>query len=130
MISLAVLGTLDSLISASQVDGILGIRRDSDREASAQGWSNVAGALIGAQPSGGSVPRTLICYLSGGRSQSSVYFYSLFIAAGTLLAPRLLTLIPMSAVAAVIAVSSLSLIDDWSRHAPRQLLRRGGLQSA
>ena len=130
VLSLALLGTLDSLISASQVDGLIGIRRDSDREASAQGWANVAGALVGAQPSGASVPRTMICYAAGGRSQSAVYFYSLFIAAGALFAPHLLTLIPMSAVAAIIAASSLSLIDDWSRHAPRLLLRRGGLQRA
>ena len=127
VLTVALLGTLESLLAASQMDGATGIRRDSNREAMAQGWSNVVGSVFGAQPSGGAVPRTMICHESGGRSQSSVYFYSLFIATAVLVAPRFLELIPMSAVAAVIAVSGLKLIDDWCRRVPRLLLTRGEL---
>ncbi len=129
-LSILLLGTLESLLVASQFDSITGRRRDSNREAAAQGWSNVAGALIGAQPSGGAVARTVICHVSGGHSQASVYFYSGFIAAGMLFAPEMLQEVPMSAAAAVLAASSVFVIDDWVRSAPRQLLARTGLPRA
>ncbi len=125
--SVLLLGTLESLLAASQLDSLTGRRRDSDREAAAQGWSNIAGALVGAQPSAGAVSRTVICQVSGGHSQAAVYLYSAFIAIGVLFAPEMLREVPMSAVAALIATTSVFLIDDWVRGTPRLLLTRTAL---
>ncbi|MET0508252.1 MAG: SulP family inorganic anion transporter [Burkholderiaceae bacterium] len=124
VLTMAILITLDGIVSSSAVDSALGARRDSNRESIAQGWANAACALVGALPTAGGPPRTLINHEAGGRAQSSIYFYGIFVAAGIVLAPGVLKGVPISAVAGVLAVTGIWMIDDWTRRTAVQIFDR------
>jgi len=124
--AVALLATLDTFLVISVVDGRLRIRRDGNRELIAQGLANIACALAGGQPSAPAVGRSLINLNAGGRAPASVWLYAGLVAATVWFAPGLLHLIPLSALGGVLIVTGWQLVDEWSLHAPRQMLRRDG----
>ncbi|HEY6355366.1 MAG TPA: SulP family inorganic anion transporter [Burkholderiaceae bacterium] len=83
---------------------------DANRELVATGASNVAGALLGAMPAGGGTSQTAVVRAAGGRSQKASLSTAATAAATMLLLAPLLGLLPNAALAAIVIVYSVGLI--------------------
>jgi sulfate permease, SulP family len=83
---------------------------DANRELVAVGASNIAGALLGAMPSGGGTSQTAVVHAAGGRSQKASLVTAAAAVATMLLLAPLLGLLPNAALAAIVIVYSVGLI--------------------
>ncbi len=83
---------------------------NANRELIATGAANMAGALLGAMPAGGGTSQTAVVRAAGGRSQKASLVTAGAAAATMLLLAPLLGLLPNAALAAVVIVYSVGLI--------------------
>lgn len=94
---------------------------DANRELTATGAANLAGALFGAMPAGGGTSQTAVVQAAGGQSQkASLVTAGTAVATMLLLAP-LLGLLPFATLAAVVIVYSVGLIQPAEFKAIRQV---------
>ncbi|WP_423068069.1 SulP family inorganic anion transporter [Devosia sp. CN2-171] len=103
-ISFALLGAIESLLSAMVADGMTGRRHRSNMELVAQGIANIGSALFGGICATGTVARTATNVRSGARSPLAGIFHSVFIVLFMLVAAPLASFIPLAALAAVLVV--------------------------
>jgi sulfate permease, SulP family len=113
-VTIALVSSIQSLLSISSTEQLFGARHNSNRELVVQGVSNIASALFGGAPSGGSPNITRIVHASGGRTSVTNLAY-----AGVLLAlsyglNRVVGLIPLSVMAGVVIVTSVEAMDKWT----------------
>jgi high affinity sulfate transporter 1 len=83
---------------------------NANRELIATGAANLGGALFGAMPAGGGTSQTAVVRAAGGRSQQASLVTALAAVATMLLLAPLLGLLPHAALAAVVIVYSVGLI--------------------
>jgi SulP family sulfate permease len=122
-IILALLASMESLISAMAADRHSDHRHDSKKELLGQGVGNMVSACFGGITGAGSVPRTMASYEAGGRTRLAGLFSSaLLLAAAPLLGP-LLGRIPLVVVAAVLAAVGAGLFDSWTLGLVRKLTK-------
>jgi len=107
-VSIAILGSLESLLSAVVADSMIGGRHRSNMELAAQGAANVILPLIGGIPATGAIARTAANIKFGGRTPVAGIVHSLFLLCIYLFAMPVIAYIPMSALAAV------SMIMAWN----------------
>ncbi|MEP7239553.1 MAG: SulP family inorganic anion transporter [Devosia sp.] len=119
-ISFALLGAIESLLSAMVADGMTGRRHRSNMELVAQGIANMAAALFGGIPATGTVARTATNVRSGGRSPISGMAHAVFIVLFMLVAAPLASFIPLAGLAGVLVVVAWNMAE---RHAFLTLLR-------
>lgn len=67
-ITIAVLGAIESLLSATVADGVIGDRHDSNTELIAQGAANIIAPLFGGIPATGAIARTMTNINNGGKT--------------------------------------------------------------
>ena len=67
-ITIAVLGAIESLLSAAVADGVIGDRHDSNTELIAQGIANFVSPIFGGIPATGAIARTMTNINNGGKS--------------------------------------------------------------
>lgn len=103
-ISFALLGAIESLLSAMVADGMTGRRHRSNMELVAQGIANIGSALFGGICATGTVARTATNVRSGARSPLAGMFHSVFIVLFMLVAAPLASFIPLAALAGVLVV--------------------------
>lgn len=103
-IAFALLGGIESLLSAVVADSMSGRRHRSNVELVAQGIANMASALFGGICVTGTIARTATNVRAGARGPVSGILHSLFVLAFMLLAAPLASYIPLAALAAVLAV--------------------------
>jgi SulP family sulfate permease len=103
-IAFALLGSIESLLSAVVADGMTGRRHRSNCELVAQGVANMASALFGGICVTGLIARTATNIRAGGRSPVSGMMHSAFVLLFILIAAPLASYIPLSALAAVLVV--------------------------
>ncbi len=103
-ISFALLGAIESLLSAVVADGMTGRRHRSNCELVAQGFANIGSALFGGICVTGTIARTATNVRSGARSPVSGMLHSVFLLAFMLIAAPLASYIPLAALAAVLVV--------------------------
>ena len=72
-ITIAILGAIESLLSATVADGVIGDRHDSNTELIAQGMANLASPLFGGIPATGAIARTMTNINNGGRTPVAIY---------------------------------------------------------
>ncbi len=101
-ITIAILGSLESLLCATVADGMSGKKHNSDDELIGQGLGNIASSLFGGIPATAAIARTAANIRSGGSSPLSSVFHSLFIIATIFFLSPLLAYIPMASMAALI----------------------------
>ena len=65
---IAMLGAIESLLSAAVADGVIGDRHDSNQELIAQGIANMVSPLVGGIPATGAIARTMTNINNGGRT--------------------------------------------------------------
>ena len=103
-ISFALLGAIESLLSAMVADGMTGRRHRSNMELVAQGIANMGSALFGGICATGTIARTATNIRSGARSPVSGMLHSVFIVVFMLVAAPLASYIPLAGLAGVLVV--------------------------
>ena len=102
-IAFALLGAIESLLSAVVADGMTGRRHRSNCELVAQGVANIGSALFGGICVTGTIARTATNVRSGARGPISGMLHSVFLLMFMLTAAPLASYIPLAALAAVLA---------------------------
>ena len=122
-IILALLGSVDSLLTSLVADSMTGNRHNPDRELIGQGIGNMAAGLIGALPGAGATMGTVINIRSGGSTPVSGALRALLLFALVLGLGRLVEPIPLAALAGVLVKVGWDII-DWRMLARVHRLRR------
>lgn len=110
--AIALLGAIESLLSAVVADGLSGDRHDSNTELIAQGVANLACPFFGGLPATGAIARTSANVNSGGKTPLAGIVHALTLLAIVLLAAKWAAFIPMSAMSAVLIVVALRM-GEW-----------------
>jgi sulfate permease, SulP family len=103
-IAIAMLGGIESLLSAVVADGMTGRRHRSNCELVAQGLGNIASALFGGLPVTGTIARTATNVRSGARGPISGMLHAAFLMVFLALAAPLMAYVPLAVLAAVLAI--------------------------
>lgn len=103
-IAIAMLGGIESLLSAVVADGMTGRRHRSNCELVAQGLANMASALCGGIPVTGTIARTATNVRAGARGPLSGVLHSLFLFLILVLAGNWMGYVPLAVLAAVLVV--------------------------
>jgi SulP family sulfate permease len=103
-LAFALLGAIESLLSAVVADGMTGRRHRSNCELLAQGVANVGSALFGGLPATGTIARTATNVRAGARGPIAGMMHAAFLLLFMLLAAPLAGYIPLAALAGVLAV--------------------------
>ncbi len=128
-LSIALLATVESLLTASVVDGMLKTRHQSDRELFAQGASNIAAACFGGLPTAAGISRCAASVRGGATTAASSYFYAAFVAV-SLVFIGILSYLPVAMIGGVLVAIAWMMVDDWSRRVPGQLISHQGFTRA
>lgn len=126
-ISFALLGSIESLLSAVVADGMTGRRHRSNCELVAQGAANVASGLFGGICVTGTIARTATNVRAGAHGPVSGMLHSVFLLLFVLVAAPLASYIPLAALAGVLAVVAWNMVE---RNAVATLLRATGGDAA
>ncbi|RWK57394.1 SulP family inorganic anion transporter [Mesorhizobium sp.] len=103
-LAFALLGAIESLLSAVVADGMTGRRHRSNCELVAQGFANIASALFGGICTTGTIARTATNVRAGAHGPVSGMIHSALLLALMLVAAPLASYIPLAALAGVLAV--------------------------
>ena len=110
---LAVLGSIDSLLTSLVADNITRTQHDSDRELIGQGIGNTISGLFGGLPGAGATMRTVINVKSGGKTPLSGMIHALVLLLVVLKAGALTANIPHAVLAGILIKVGIDII-DWS----------------
>ena len=102
--AIAMLGAIESLLSAVVSDGMTGLRHDPDAELIGQGLGNIVAPFFGGIAATGAIARTATNVRCGARSPIAAITHALFILASVLLVAPLLGYLPMASMAALLMV--------------------------
>ena len=100
--AIAMLGAIESLLSAVVADGMTGKRHNPDAELLAQGVGNVVAPFFGGFAATGAIARTATNIRSGARSPLAAIIHSMFLLLVVVLLAPLLGYLPMAALAALL----------------------------
>lgn len=103
-IAIALLGSIESLLSAVVADGMIGGRHRSNMELVAQGVSNIFSGLFGGIPVTGAIARTATNIKNGGRTPIAGIVHALVLLLIMLLLAPVAKLIPLSCLAGILVV--------------------------
>jgi sulfate permease, SulP family len=118
--SFALLGAIESLLSAVVADGMSGARHRSNAELVAQGVANIGSALFGGFCVTGTIARTATNVRAGSRGPVSGMLHSVFLLLFLMVAAPLAAYIPLAALAGVLGVVAWGMAE---RHEFASLLR-------
>ncbi|MBL0057542.1 MAG: C4-dicarboxylic acid transporter DauA [Elusimicrobia bacterium] len=118
--AIALLGAIESLLSAVVADGMTRTRHDPDAELVALGQGNMLGALFGGIPATGAFARTAANIRAGARSPVAAMVHALFILLVVLFFGAVISQVPMAAMAALLLVVAYHMSEI---HRVRQLIR-------
>jgi MFS superfamily sulfate permease-like transporter len=118
---LAIIGSLDSLLSAAAIDAAAGTRHRANRELIAQGVGNLVSAAFGGVPVALSPTRAIPAWRAGGRTRAIGFIASALLAAVLVAGSRALAALPLAALAGVMLTVAWGLVDGWSRGLVRRI---------
>ena len=100
--TIAILGAIESLLSATVADGVISDKHDSNMELIAQGVANMVTPLFGGIPATGAIARTMTNINNGGRTPIAGIIHAFVLLAILLLLMPYAEYIPMASLAAVL----------------------------
>ena len=103
-ITIAILGAIESLLSATVADGVIGDRHDSNTELIAQGVANLASPIFGGIPATGAIARTMTNINNGGRTPIAGIVHAAVLLLIFLFLMPLAQYIPMACLAGVLVI--------------------------
>lgn len=107
--TIALLGAIESLLSASVADGVVGERHRSNTELVAQGVANIIVPFVGGIPVTGAIARTMTNINNGGRSPIAGMTHAVVLLVTFLFLMPLMAYIPMAVLAGVLVVISYNM---------------------
>jgi SulP family sulfate permease len=110
--AIALLGAVESLLSAVVADGMIGGRHRSNMELVAQGVANLVTPLFGGIPATGAIARTATNVKNGGRTPIAGIIHALTLLLITLFFGRWAALIPLATLAAILVVVAYHM-SEW-----------------
>lgn len=108
---LAILGSIDSLLTSVIADNITRTKHDSNRELVGQGLGNVAAALIGGLPGAGATKGTVVNIDAGGRTRRSGAFHGVLLLVMLLGAGSLVSVVPLAVLAGILIPIGFAIVD-------------------
>ena len=121
-ITIALLGAIESLLSARVADSQIDDRHDPNQELMAQGIANVAAPLFGGFAATGAIARTATDIRTGGRTPVAGMLHALVLLAIVLALAPLASHIPLATLSAIVVIVSINM-GEWHAFAPRELAR-------
>ncbi len=110
--AVAMLAAIESLLSAKVADGMAdGPRHNPDRELFGQGLANVAAPLFGGMPATGAIARTAVNVRAGGRTRVAAIAHSAVLLGVVLVGSGLVARIPLAALAGVLMVTAIRMVE-------------------
>jgi SulP family sulfate permease len=101
-LAIAMLGAIESLLSATVADGMAGTKHDPNAELVAQGIGNVVAPFFGGFAATGAIARTATNIRAGARSPIAAVTHALFVLLAVLLFAPLVSSLPMASLAALL----------------------------
>lgn len=111
-ITIALLGAIESLLSARVADGQIDDRHDPNQELVAQGLSNIAAPLFGGFAATGAIARTTTNVKTGGRTPIAGIIHALVLLGIVLIAAPLASYVPLATLSAIVMVVAINM-GDW-----------------
>ncbi len=119
-ITIAVLGAIESLLSATVADGVTGDKHNSNQELIAQGAANLITPLFGGIPATGAIARTMTNINNGGKSPVAGLIHAVVLLLILVCLGPLTKHIPMACLAGVLVIVAYNM-SEWRTF--RQLLK-------
>lgn len=113
-ITIAILGSIESLLSAVVSDGMINGNHRSNTELIAQGIANVGSGLFGGIPATGAIARTAANVKSGGRTPVAGIIHSVSLLLILLVFMPLAKMVPLASLAAILIVVSYNM-SEWRK---------------
>ena len=107
--TIAILGAIESLLSATVADGVTGSRTNSNTELIGQGIANIVVPFFGGIPVTGAIARTMTNITNGGRTPVAGIIHAVVLFLIFLFLMPLINLVPMTCLAAVLIVVSYNM---------------------
>ena len=107
--TIAMLGAIESLLSAMVADGVIGDKHNSNTELIAQGVANVVVPFFGGIPATGAIARTMTNINNGGRTPIAGVIHAAVLLLVLLFLGQLVGMIPMACLAAVLIMVAYSM---------------------
>ncbi len=107
--TIAMLGAIESLLSAMVADGVIGDKHNSNTELIAQGVANMVVPFFGGIPATGAIARTMTNINNGGRSPIAGVVHAVVLLLVLLFLGSLVGMIPMACLAAVLIMVAYSM---------------------
>ena len=107
--TIAILGAIESLLSATVADGVTGTRTNSNTELIGQGMANIIVPFFGGIPVTGAIARTMTNITNGGRTPVAGVVHAIVLFLIFLFLMPLINLIPMACLAAVLIMVSYNM---------------------
>ena len=107
--TIAMLGAIESLLSAIVADGVIGDKHNSNTELIAQGAANIIVPFFGGIPATGAIARTMTNINNGGRTPVAGIVHAVVLLLVLLFMGQLVGMIPMSCLAAVLIMVAYSM---------------------
>jgi SulP family sulfate permease len=126
-IAIALLGSIESLLSAVVADSMTGRRHRSNTELMAQGIANIGSALFGGITATGTIARTATNVRAGAHGPVAGMLHALYLLGFMLLLAPLMAKIPLAALAGLLAIVAWNMAE---KHAVLNMLRGHGADAA
>lgn len=110
--TIAILGAIESLLSATVADGVIGDKHNSNTELIAQGAANIIVPLFGGIPVTGAIARTMTNINNGGRTPVAGIIHAIILLLILLFLGPLTKHIPMACLAGVLIIVSYNM-SEW-----------------
>lgn len=110
--TIALLGAIESLLSAAVADGMIDDKHDSNQELIAQGIANIVTPFFGGIPATGAIARTATNVRSGASSPVSGMVHALTLLIIVLVAAPLAKFIPLASLSAILLIVAINM-GEW-----------------
>ena len=110
--TIAILGAIESLLSAAVADGVIGKKHNSNMELVAQGVANIVVPFFGGIPATGAIARTMTNINNGGRTPIAGIIHSIVLLLILLFLGGLTKHIPMACLAGVLVIVAYNM-SEW-----------------
>jgi SulP family sulfate permease len=109
--TLAVLGAVDTLLSAVVVDMFTGGNHPSNKQLIGQGFGNVLSAIAGGLPGAGATMRTMMSIRSGAKTRVAAFVYAAILMLVLFEVGNFINFIPFAVLAGILITVGVSIID-------------------
>jgi SulP family sulfate permease len=111
-LTIALLGSIESLLSAVVADGMIGGRHRSNMELVAQGFANIASPFFGGLPATGAIARTATNVKNGGRTPIAGIVHALTVVAIAYGFGQYAAMVPLATLAGILLIVAYGM-SEW-----------------